>query len=315
MGGYSPEQVISIKSAENVFKCINKDLFDPYKVYLFKDKWVVEKDNKQYPINRDDFSVRIKENKIKFDAIFNIIHGTPGENGYIQAYFELLGIPYTGSGVCASAITFNKRSCLTLVHSLGIPIANHFYLKKDEPIIVDAIIEKVGLPCFVKPNQSGSSLGASKVTKKEDLLFAIKKAFREDSAVIIEAFLRGREFSLGVIPFQGGIKVLPITEIISQNDFFDYKAKYEGEAQEITPADIPLELREDLEETMKKIYIFLDLRGFIRAEFILVGEKKYFLEVNANPGLSKESIIPQQMLKEGISLEKACNELLISLFA
>jgi D-alanine-D-alanine ligase len=314
MGGYSEEAVISMKSAEVVFENLDRKLYNPYKVLINRDKWVVLVDNQQYEIDKNDFSAQIKGEKLKFDGIFNTIHGIPGENGFLQAYFELINIPFTGADFFTSALTFNKKACCDLLKINGICTANHFLIRKNGVLLLEEITKKARFPLFVKPNQSGSSFGASKVSKEEELPKAIENAFLQGDEVLIETFLQGREFSISVVKFKGEIRVLPITEIISENDFFDYEAKYQGKSKEITPANLSEDIKEKLNNLAKKIYKVLNLKGFSRMDFIVVENEPYFLEVNTNPGLSKESILPTQALEAEISLKELFNDYISSIF-
>ena len=230
MGGYSSEYEISLKSGNVVFETLDPSKYNAYRIHVFKDKWVyVDSSNKEFPIDKNDFSVTVNQSKITFDCIFNAIHGSPGEDGFMQAYFKLLNIPQTSCGMYQASLTFNKRDCLSVLKPYGIKTAESFYINLGDTINEDAIIKKVGLPCFVKANKAGSSFGITKVYKKDDLQQAIAIAFKEDDEIIIESFLDGTEVSVGVITYKGATKVLPITEIVSNNDFFDYKAKYLGE--------------------------------------------------------------------------------------
>ena len=304
MGGYSSEFHVSLKSGQVVYEHLNKDKFNPYRVIITKDRWYLEDDNKKtYDVDKSDFSVTVNNNKIDFDAVFNTIHGTPGEDGYMQGYFALLNIPQTSCNMPQACLTFNKRDTLSVLKPYGIACAVSFYLNKGQKIDEQAIIDKVGLPCFVKANKSGSSFGISKVYHKEDLAEAIAVAFKEDDEILIESFLDGTEVSVGVINFKGEITVLPITEIVSENDFFDYEAKYEGKSQEITPARITEAQKEAVSKEAKRIYEILKLEGFSRSEFIFHDGLPHFIEVNTTPGLSEQSILPQQALCAGISLE------------
>ncbi len=303
MGGYSSEVGISLKSGNVVYKHLNKEKYNPYRVHILKDKWVLVDDNEvEYPINKHDFSAEIEGIKITFDAVFNAIHGTPGENGVILAYFNLIGLKHTSAPFYQMALTFNKRDTLSVVKEYGIPAAISVYLNKGDKINTDTIIEKVGLPCFVKPNNAGSSFGISKVYTQEELIPAIEKAYEEDSEILIESFLDGTEVSVGVIQYKGETTVLPITEIVSDNDFFDYKAKYEGESQEITPARLTESQEKSVNEIAKRVYEILNMRGFSRSEYILVNDVPHFLEMNTVPGLTEASILPQQANHAGISL-------------
>ncbi|WP_420572327.1 D-alanine--D-alanine ligase [Kordia sp.] len=304
MGGYSSEYAISLKTGNVVYKHLDSTKYNAFKVHIFKDKWVcVTTDDKEFPIDKNDFSVTIDDLKITFDCVFNAIHGTPGEDGYIQGYLELLGIPHTSCGMYQAALTFNKRDLLSTLKPYGIKCATSFYLNAGDVIDEEAIVAKVGLPCFVKANKAGSSFGISKVHKIEEIQQAIEVALKEDDEVIIESFLDGVEVSVGVINYQGTTTVLPITEIVSENDFFDYEAKYLGQSQEITPARISPELTAKVSKVAKNIYEILKMDGFSRSEFIFKNDEPYLLEVNTIPGMTEESILPQQAQVAGISLE------------
>lgn len=303
MGGYSSEYKISLTSGNVVFNNINRVKFNPYRIHIFKEKWVcVDENDVEFPIDKNDFSVTINGTKINFDVVFNAIHGTPGEDGLMQAYFELLNIPQTSCDYYQAALTFNKRDMLSVLKPYGIKTAESFYLNFGDEINVDTILSKVGLPCFVKPNKSGSSFGISKVKTAAEFLPAIENAYKEDDEIIIESFLDGTEVSVGVINYKGTITVLPITEIVSENDFFDYEAKYLGKSKEITPARISDELKAKIEAVAKKAYEVLKMKGFSRSEFIIVNNEPYMLEMNTIPGLTTESILPQQAREARISL-------------
>lgn len=303
MGGYSSEYEISLKSGNVVFETLDPSKYNAYRVHVFKDKWVyVDADDTEFQINKNDFSVSVNNTKIKFDCVFNAIHGSPGEDGFMQAYFKLLNIPQTSCGMYQAALTFDKRDCLSVLKPYGIKTAESFYINLGDTINEDVIIDKVGLPCFVKANKAGSSFGITKVYKKEQLKAAINHAFKEDDEIIIESFLDGTEVSVGVITYKGKTKVLPITEIVSNNDFFDYKAKYLGESQEITPARISVAMKAKVDRVAKQVYEILKLKGFSRSEYIFKDGEPHLLEVNTVPGLTKESILPQQAAAAGISL-------------
>ncbi|MBD0852375.1 D-alanine--D-alanine ligase [Maribacter arenosus] len=305
MGGYSSEYKISLKSGNVVYTYLNKANFECYRIHIFRDKWVyVDDEEREYAVNRDDFSVKIDDQKIKFDCVFNAIHGTPGEDGLMQAYFELLGIPQTSCNYYQAALTFNKRDLLSVLKPYGIKSAPSYYLNYGDEVNEDAIVAKVGLPCFVKANKAGSSFGISKVFEKKTLKSAIELAYKEDNEIIIEGFLEGIEVSVGVIKYKGKTKVLPITEIVTENEFFDYEAKYEGKSQEITPARISLQQEEKVSAVAKNVYDILKMNGFSRSEFIFVGDEPYMLEMNTTPGLTTESILPQQAKIAGISLSE-----------
>ncbi|PIE99869.1 MAG: D-alanine--D-alanine ligase [Maribacter sp.] len=303
MGGYSSEYGISIKSGNVVHSYLDKTRFDSYRIHILKDKWVyVDEEGKESKVDKHDFSINDNGQKITFDCVFNAIHGTPGEDGLMQAYFELLNIPQTSCDYYQAALTFSKRDLLSVLKPYGIKSAPSYYLDLGDAIDVNAIVEKVGLPCFVKANKAGSSFGISKVYEKKALQPAIELAYKEDNEIIIEAFLEGTEVSIGVIKYKGETKVLPITEIVTENDFFDYEAKYEGKSQEITPARISTEKAEKVSEIAKHAYETLKMRGFSRSEFIFVGDEPYMLEMNTTPGLTEESILPQQAKIAGIPL-------------
>jgi len=303
MGGYSSEYKISLTSGNVVFNQLDKTKYHLFRIHILPEKWVyVDENEKEFPINKHDFSVTIDGKTIFFDVVFNAIHGTPGEDGLLQAYFQLLGIPQTSCDYYQAALTFNKRDLLSVLKPYGIKTATSFYLNLGDAIHSEEIISKVGLPCFVKPNKSGSSFGISKVKSIEELLPAIENAYKEDNEIIIESFLDGTEVSVGVINFKGEIKVLPITEIVSENDFFDYEAKYLGKSKEITPARISEELKVKIENVAKRAYEVLKMKGFSRSEFIIVNNEPHMLEMNTIPGLTTESILPQQAREAGISL-------------
>ena len=303
MGGYSSEYLISLKSGSVVYDSLPKDAYNAYCVHIFKDKWVyVADDLKEYPVNKADFSILVEGSKINFDCVFNAIHGSPGEDGTIQAYFELLSIPHTSCGMYQAALTFNKRDCLSALKPYGILMADSYFLNVGDAIDPTAIEKAVGFPCFVKANKAGSSFGITKVYSKADLPKAIEVAFKEDDELIIESFLDGTEVSVGVIRYKGVTTVLPITEIVTENDFFDYEAKYLGKSQEITPARLSATQEADVRKVAKHIYEVLKLDGFSRSEFIFKDGQPHFLEVNTIPGLTMESILPQQAAQAGISM-------------
>lgn len=305
MGGYSSEFEISLKSGNVVYDTLDKSKYNTYRIHIFEDKWVFVNDyNEEFNIDKNDFSVMVNETKITFDCVFNAIHGTPGEDGYMQGYLELLNMPHTSCSMYQAALTFNKRDCLSTLKPYGIKTATSYFVNLGDVINEDEIIAKVGLPCFVKANKAGSSFGITKVYKREEFAKAFEVAFKEDDEVIIESFLDGTEVSVGVITYKGEVKVLPITEIVSNNDFFDYKAKYLGESQEITPARLTKEQEEKVNTVAKKVYEVLKMKGFSRSEYIFKDGEPHLLEVNTVPGLTKASILPQQAAAAGISLSQ-----------
>lgn len=311
MGGYSNEKEISMDSGQVVFSHIPKSKYNVYKVHILETGWVfVDHNNQEQAINKADFSFTTENGTVIPDAVFNVIHGTPGEDGYMQAYFKLLGIPQTSSDFYQAALTFNKRDCLSVLKTFGVKCANSYYVNQDQLPALDEIVKTVGFPCFVKPNRAGSSFGISKVNTMEDMEAALEKAFKEDPQVLVETALVGTEVSVGVAKIAGQIKVLTPTEIVTENEFFDYEAKYLGESDEITPARInELEFKLVQEET-RRIYALLEMRGLARCDFIIQDGEPYFLEINTNPGLSTESIIPRQVKYEGLELADLFSQLI-----
>lgn len=308
MGGYSDEYKVSLKSGQLIFDSLDREIYHVYKVVILKDEWYfLDENGQKKAINKADFSADLGNGEsLKFDACFNIIHGTPGENGILQAYWDAVGQKYTGCDFYQSALTFNKKDTLAVLSKYGIPSAKSIYLRKGEDISDDKIVEELGLPVFVKPNQSGSSLGISKVKEKSELKTAIEFAYKEDDEILIESALNGTEVSVGVLDYKGEVIVLGITEIIPDKEFFDYEAKYEGASQEITPARIDDETRKKVEEISIKAYKSLGMSGFSRSEFIIVDGIPYLLEMNTNPGFSPASILPQQAKIYGISIKDLC---------
>ena len=303
MGGFSSESAISLKSGQVVFQHLPKEMYAAYCIHISKDKWVYMAPNREeLPINMSDFSIAINGEIVHFDCVFNAIHGAPGEDGFMQAYFELLDIPHTSCGMYQAALTFNKRYCLNVLKAYDIPTAISYPLNKGDNVNAKAILDRVGLPCFVKANRAGSSFGVTKVHKIEALQSAIDIAFEHDDELIIESFLDGTEVSVGVLRYQGEVLVLPITEIVSENDFFDYEAKYNGKSKEITPARISEVEKKKVINTARKVYRVLNMSGFSRSEFILVNGEPYFLEINTVPGMTEESLLPQQAKEASISL-------------
>lgn len=305
MGGYSSEFDISIQSGNVIYKNLDRDIYTPYKIHITSNGWYyIDDKNQKYPVDKNDFSVTIDKIKINFDAAFNTVHGTPGEDGLLQAYLELIEIPQTSCDFYQAALTFNKRDCISTLKPYGIPTATNYFLNKGDTIDTKAIIDKVGLPCFVKANKAGSSYGVSKVKTEEELFPAIEVAYKEDDEIIIESFLSGTEVSVGVIQYNGKDLVLPITEIVSQNEFFDYEAKYLGKSEEITPARLSDYDTKKVKDLALRVYQILKMKGFSRSEYIFHNGEPHFVEMNTNPGLSEASILPQQANKAGISLKQ-----------
>lgn len=303
MGGFSSEFHISINSGNVVCDSLDKTKYNAYPIHILKEGWFyVNKNQERFPVDKNDFSVKINTDKIRFDAVFNTIHGTPGEDGYLQAYFKLIGMPQTACEYYPAALSFNKRDCLSVLNKFGVFMANSYFVNQGTKIDAEEIIKKTGLPCFVKPNRAGSSFGITKVHTLDALFPAIEKAFTEDSEVIIETALVGTEVQVGVYNHGEKIIALPPTEIVTENEFFDYAAKYLGESEEITPARISEEETEMLQHEAVRIYKLLNMSGITRSDFIIQDGKPYFLEINTNPGLSKESIVPKQVRETGMTL-------------
>lgn len=300
MGGYSGECEISLKSGQLILNNLNRNKYEVFEVHILNEGWFLIENQKKYPINRGDFSVEKEEKKIAFDVIVNTIHGTPGEDGLLQAYWKLIEIPFTGCDFYQSALTFNKRDTLSVLAKFGIPKAQSVYASKNDVLDKSEIIRELGLPLFVKANRSGSSLGVSKVNREDEFDKALQTAFEVDEQILIESFLDGREISVGVVKINGKTTVLGHTEIIPENDFFDYEAKYLGKSKEITPADIDQEIQYKIDQTAIKVYDALNMTGFSRVDFIIMNDIPYFIEINTNPGLSPQSIFPQQVAHKGI---------------
>jgi len=303
-GGDSAEHEISIKSANNILDNLDKSQFDARIVVISQQNWnVQDTDGSVYPVNRHDFSWQ-PNGKIKhFDAVINSIHGTPGENGILPAYFELIGLPFTGCRSFSSALTFNKFYCNQFLKQLGINISPSILIRKDQPIDINLIIDNIGLPCFIKPNNGGSSCGTSRVNHSGEILPALERALSEDREAIIEKLLVGTEVTCGLFRTGNTSEVFPVTEIISKKEFFDYEAKYTpGMSDEITPARIPAETARSVQDLSLLIYDLLDCRGVVRMDYILVDKIPWFLEVNTVPGMSKHSIVPKQASIAGLSL-------------
>ena len=300
-GGDSSEFEISVKSAEEVRKALSSR----YMVYIIMIRgvsWYWEDAKGRYlSVDKNDFSLVVDDSKIRFDAVFIAIHGSPGENGVLQGYFDMLQIPYSSCGAFCSALTFNKQACKMFLREYSIPMADAILVRKGDKVDPAKIISLLGLPCFVKPNDSGSSFGVTKVKDKGNLVPAIETAFRESGEVMIEAFMKGREVACGVVKTRNKTLVLPVTEIISKNEFFDYEAKYTpGKSDEITPAGLPESMTGIIQELSSRIYDLLGCRGIVRVDFIIIDSKPFFLEINTVPGMSAESIIPKQSEAAGL---------------
>lgn len=305
-GGYSHEKVISLLSAETVFQNIDKEKYNPIKVRIDEEGWFAFYQGEKIAINRSDFSF----GNVKFDFAFIVIHGTPGEDGKLQAYFDMLGMPYSSASHLATTLTFNKFACNQYLKNFGVKVAEAVLIRQDEVYNSNEIIDKVGLPCFVKPADGGSSFGVTRVVEESELKDAVSLALEHGSQAIIESFMSGREVTNGIYKGKEGVKVLPITEIVTKNSFFDFDAKYKGESEEITPADLPLEMEQKVKAETKRIYEILDLDGVCRADYIIQGEEPYLIEINTVPGMSDASLIPQMAAYEGVELKQMLTEII-----
>jgi len=306
-GGLSGEAQISYKSAITVNSNLDRNKFEVYQIDINPSGWWYTPENgAPQKVNRDDFSITDGGSKINFEVVLLCIHGTPGEDGKLQGYFDMLGLPYTSCDAATSALTFNKRYTVAVAAFGGISVANSMHLFKHTPVSPENILAKLQLPVFVKPNNGGSSIGMSKVTTADSLAPALEKAFKEDTQVLVEEFISGREFTIGVFKTKGALQVLPITEIETSNEFFDFEAKYQGKSVETTPAIINATMQEQLESAAKRVYEVLNCRGVVRVDFIYNEEKglPYMLEVNTVPGQSAASVIPQQVKAMGMSLQE-----------
>ena len=306
-GGTSGEYVISMRSAETVLDCLDSTVFSPYLIVVTLNRWYAKVGGQEYPVNKDNFSITVDNETITFDAVYNIIHGTPGEDGKIQGYFDLLGIPYTGCDVLTSAITFSKSICKQLVQTHDITTPQSVTVRQPDNLDVKNVASQFTFPCFVKPNNGGSSFGASKVEQPEQLEAAIRKALEHDHEALVEEYIQGQELTCGVYWKDGMAHALPITEIVTKNAFFDFQAKYEGASEEITPARVDDAVREQCQRLTERIYTLLRCRGFVRIDYMLKEGALYFIEANTTPGFSKESIFPQQIRAANLDIKELVN--------
>lgn len=314
-GGDSSEYEVSVRSAREV----NKVLSSIYTVHIIMIRginWYWEDQKGRYHnIDKNDFSLLIDGTRIRFDAVFIAIHGTPGENGLLQGYLDILGKPYTSCDAFCSSLTFNKQACKLFLKEYDIAMADGILLRRDGHPDPVKIINKTGLPCFIKPNDSGSSYGVTKVKYKEDLLPALTAAFKESDEVLAEAFMEGREVACGIVKSKSKSVILPVTEIISKNEFFDHEAKYTpGMSDEVTPAKMPQSITDEIQRLSSLIYDLLGCKGIVRVDFIVKGSKPYFLEINTVPGMTEESLIPKQASAAGIGLSDLYSMVIEDLF-
>lgn len=312
MGGTSSEHAISLKSGQTVLSHIPKENFNVTAVVVSPQGYVAHYQGEELSINLSTFSFEYQGKTIAFDAVFNAVHGAPGENGELQAMLDNAKIPYTGCTAEIARLTYNKYDTLEFLAPHGIAMAKHQLLHKTEAWNLNELVEKIGLPCFVKANKAGSSYGVIKVYKASEMQKAIETALLEDDQVLVESFLSGTEVSIGVVEYQNEVVVLPPTEIVVNGDFFDYQAKYEGNSQEITPARLTATQLENLKKTAKKVFETLGVRGSSRSDFIFQGDTPYFLELNSIPGLTEESLLPQQARHAEIALGDLFTDMIYS---
>lgn len=308
-GGYSSEFEISLKSAQTIMDNFPKT-YEVVPIHVFESGWFVPEGSEKLPFSIESMSFQTKGNERKIDIGLIYIHGNPGENGKIQALLDMKGIPYVNSNALASELSFDKWYCNQFLTRFGIPVAKSLFLKSRNQFTSEEILDELGLPCFVKPSDSGSSFGISKVSKAENLQTALDKAFEEGDTVVIESFLKGTEVTCGIYRSPKGLVTLPLTEIVTENDFFDYEAKYLGQSQEITPARVSDEIRNAVWEISKEVYSLLQLKSIARIDFMVVNNVPHVIEVNTTPGFSAASLVPQMLAEAGISITDFWTEIL-----
>ena len=310
-GGDSGEYDVSIKSGQQVELHLDRSKFSPWLIEIRGMNWIYRRNREVFPIDKNDFSLALDGNKIRFDAVFNAIHGSPGENGKLQGYFDMTGIPYTSCDVATSALTFNKAFCKKIVASLGVPTAKSVHIFRDHPQPGILVLKEIKFPCFVKPNNGGSSVGMSKVNRVDELKPALDRAFHEDGEILVEELVKGRELTCGVLRTEGKIVCLPVTEIISKKEFFDYEAKYtDGLATEVVPAKVTPEVSGECKKISFLLYERLNCKGVVRFDYIHNRRRFYFLEVNTVPGLSEQSIVPKMARAYGWTVTELFSRLI-----
>lgn len=316
-GGDSSEYEVSIKSGKHIAGHLDRERYLVYEVLMRGADWkVLYSEDKSYLIDKADFSFVIPDEsgiggrRVKFDKALIMIHGTPGENGLLQAYFEMIGMKFTTCSATVSAISFDKYACKCYLRDTGVKLAKEQFIRRGDSYNAYDIVAKLGLPLFVKPNNGGSSFGVTKVKRLEDLNDAIESAFKEDESVLVEEYIQGREMTNGVYEYEGELVKLPVTEIISNNEFFDYEAKYLGASREICPAEISGELSDRVVEASHKIYRYLGCKGVVRVDYIVRGDEIFFLEINTVPGMTEMSLVPQQVRAAGMTIREFLNQLL-----
>jgi D-alanine-D-alanine ligase len=311
VGGDSGEYEVSINSGKQLFGQIDKALYHPVLVHIKGIDWKASIDGQEIQIDKNDFTVQVNGRKLKFDCALIGIHGTPGEDGRLQSYFEMMKVPYTTCGVLSSSLTFNKYACKQYVIPYGIITAKSMLFHKKDKIDASEVAKTLGLPCFIKPNNGGSSCGVSKIAEVNEIVPAIEKALEHDSEIIVEEYIKGTEITCGVMKTRNRAMVFPIAEIVSKKDFFDYEAKYtNGMADEIIPARIPEKIKQDCEKTSSLIYDKLFCRGIVRIDYIVKDDKLYFLEVNTVPGQSEASIVPRMIRVAGLTMTEILTDLI-----
>ena len=306
-GGYSGEAVISYLSAASIQKNLDTEKWDVYKIDINPAGWnYLAPGGEKFPVDKNDFSITVAGNKINFDAVLVSLHGTPGEDGKLQGYFDTLNIPYSTCDTATAALTFNKRYTVAVASFAGMHVAKSVHLFKHIPVTTESVLATLALPVFVKPNNGGSSIGMSKVKRADELQAALDKAFKEDDQVLVEEFIKGRELTIGVFKSKGEVIALPITEIIAKNEFFDFEAKYQGASEEITPAKIDEPVAEKIRTAARKAYAVFNCKGIVRIDFIYDTEAgiPYMLEINTVPGQSDASLVPQQVVAMGWTLKQ-----------
>ncbi|HUI33757.1 MAG: D-alanine--D-alanine ligase [Dysgonamonadaceae bacterium] len=309
-GGYSNEKEVSERSAEGIYNFIDKSRYNPIKVCIDRNGWIVEFENILYAINKNDFSFDIDDKKVNFDFAYIIIHGTPGEDGPLQGYFDMIGIPYSSAGLLSCALTFSKFTCNNFLKSFGFKVADSILIRKNELYNENEIINRLKLPMFVKPNVGGSSLAITKVKNPSQLQTAIDDAFEEASEVLIESFIEGVEVTCGCFTTETGKTILPITEIVPHNEFFDYEAKYEGQVEEITPARISRDMTDYIQNLTSEIYDLVGAKGIARADFIICNNEPILLELNTVPGMTETSFIPQQVEAANLNMTNVLTDII-----
>ncbi len=316
-GGDTSEFHVSLRSAQGIYSFIDKEKYTLYIVEMHGLDWHVQlPDGQKALVDRNDFSFQLDGKKVMFDFAYITIHGTPGEDGRLQGYFDMLHIPYSCCGVLAAALTYDKFACNQYLKGFGVRIAESLLLRQGRTISDEEVIEKIGLPCFIKPSLGGSSFGVTKVKTKEQIQPAIIKAFEEAQEVLVEAFMQGTEITCGCYKTKEKSVVFPITEVVTHNEYFDYEAKYNGESDEITPARIPDELRDRVQKLTSAIYDILGASGIIRVDYIITeGEKINLLEVNTTPGMTATSFIPQQVRAAGLDIKDVMTDIIENSFS